>query len=77
MLFGLTLHLCVCRAAMSQVYREAAEVLSGFLSGAGGIKALAYAPAIKQKKAVYALVLNTLKCTSVGVVMCCLLCYMF
>ncbi len=49
---------------MSFVYREAATVLAGFLSGSGGIKSLAYAAEIKQKKAVYALVLNTLKCTA-------------
>ena len=48
---------------MSQVYNHASEVLTKFLLKKGGIKTLAYDDKISHKKSVFALVVQTLKCT--------------
>ena len=50
---------------MSRIYTEAAQVLEQFIAQQGGIKSLAYDEAITQKKAVFALVAETLKYRSV------------
>lgn len=45
----------------SQIYKEAGEVLRKFLEKQGGIKTLAYGQDVTNKKAVYALVVETAK----------------
>ena len=50
---------------MSRTYVDAASVLDAFLKKKGGIKSLAYASHVCNKKAVYALVTETLKCVFV------------